>query len=402
MKNYYQILEVSPDASQEIIKEQYRFLVQAWHPDRFSTPAQKIKAEEKIKEINAAYKILRDPTKRAEYDRITNAQRASTSYESVKEAKRRADEERRNREEAENIRRKAERERESFRQYADDAQREGEEAKRRAEEEKKRRDEAKQGLRQVNTKQSSKLIRIFVALFTLIVTTVLFTTISNSLDTPAIMTRPVLSPTETLQVSRQIARPTSTTTLTPTHISPPIDSTTTQKIIFKDDFQNSNTTTVNWSSLGGTWVVEDGLLSCIANGKYLANITLPEDFTFQLDIMGINAIDKIIVFRAIDDSEHYGIDFRTNPYNDIVLVKSLPGNAGQIIQDVPFYNNNNTWYTVKVDVENNHIKVFINGQQTIDFIDTSSPITGGTVGVGAMLQPGFSVVYYDNIVISHR
>jgi len=80
----------------------------------------------------------------------------------------------------------------------------------------------------------------------------------------------------------------------------------------------------------------------------------------------------------------------------------LPGNVGQIIQAVPFANKNNTWYAVKVDVENNHIKVFVNDQQAIDFIDISSPITDGTVGVGAMLQPGFSVVYYDNIVISHR
>jgi len=190
--------------------------------------------------------------------------------------------------------------------------------------------------------------------------------------------------------------------LTPVYISPPINSTTTQRPIFKDDFQDSGTTSVNWSPLGGTWVVENGVLSCTANGKYLANITTPEDFTFQLDIMGVNVIDKIIVFRAIDDSTHYGIDFRTAPYNDIVLVKSLPGNIGRIIQTVPFENYDSTWYTIKVDVENNHIKVFVNDQQTIDFIDTSSPISDGTVGVGAMLQPGFSVVYYDNIVISHR
>jgi len=40
MKDYYQILEVGTDASQDIIKEQYRFLVQAWHPDKFPNPSQ--------------------------------------------------------------------------------------------------------------------------------------------------------------------------------------------------------------------------------------------------------------------------------------------------------------------------------------------------------------------------
>jgi curved DNA-binding protein CbpA len=67
-QNYYQILEVQPDASGDKIKEQYRFLVQAWHPDKFSKADQKARAEEKIKAINAAYDLLKDPSKRAEYD----------------------------------------------------------------------------------------------------------------------------------------------------------------------------------------------------------------------------------------------------------------------------------------------------------------------------------------------
>jgi curved DNA-binding protein CbpA len=69
MKNYYQILEVKPDASHDEIKEQYLFLIQAWHPDKFSNPAQKTKAEDRTKELNAAYEVLRNSVKRAEYDR---------------------------------------------------------------------------------------------------------------------------------------------------------------------------------------------------------------------------------------------------------------------------------------------------------------------------------------------
>ncbi len=97
MADYYQILEITPDASPEAIKEQYRFLVQAWHPDKFPNPAQKLKAEEKIKEINAAYEILRNPAKRAEYDINTNYARPSqkqgyheqtAQYESEEERRR--------------------------------------------------------------------------------------------------------------------------------------------------------------------------------------------------------------------------------------------------------------------------------------------------------------------------
>ena len=69
MKDYFAILEVSPRATQREIKEQYRFLLQAWHPDKFPTPDQKGKAEERVKELNEAYAILSDPVKRSVYER---------------------------------------------------------------------------------------------------------------------------------------------------------------------------------------------------------------------------------------------------------------------------------------------------------------------------------------------
>ena len=69
-RNYYQILEVEPDASGEKIKEQYLFLVQAWHPDKFSKADQKARADEKTKEINTAYDVLGNPARRLEYDRM--------------------------------------------------------------------------------------------------------------------------------------------------------------------------------------------------------------------------------------------------------------------------------------------------------------------------------------------
>ncbi len=68
MKDYYEILELPSDATQEEIREQYYFLIQAWHPDKFPRPAQKARAEERSKEINIAYSVLKDVQKRAKYD----------------------------------------------------------------------------------------------------------------------------------------------------------------------------------------------------------------------------------------------------------------------------------------------------------------------------------------------
>ena len=69
MQNYYEVLDVPSRASQQEIKDRYRFLANAYHPDKFSTPAHKAQAEATFKKINEAYQILSVPAKRAEYDR---------------------------------------------------------------------------------------------------------------------------------------------------------------------------------------------------------------------------------------------------------------------------------------------------------------------------------------------
>ncbi len=80
MNNYYQILEVEPNASQDQIKNQYRFLVQAWHPDKFGSAESKAKAEEKLKQINEAFTTLKDPIRREEHDRQRSYSQSTHSY----------------------------------------------------------------------------------------------------------------------------------------------------------------------------------------------------------------------------------------------------------------------------------------------------------------------------------
>jgi DnaJ-domain-containing protein 1 len=54
-----EILGLKPGASQEEVNQAYRDLVNVWHPDRFvANPRLQKKAEEKIKEINAAYEYI--------------------------------------------------------------------------------------------------------------------------------------------------------------------------------------------------------------------------------------------------------------------------------------------------------------------------------------------------------
>lgn len=69
MENFYEILGVPPQASQQKIKERFRFLANAYHPDKFSSNSHKEHAEEEFKKINQAYQVLSVPAKRADYDR---------------------------------------------------------------------------------------------------------------------------------------------------------------------------------------------------------------------------------------------------------------------------------------------------------------------------------------------
>src|SRR5512139_2010075 len=69
-RDYYEVLGVNKDASEEDLKKAYRKLAMKYHPDR--NPDAK-DAEEKFKEAKEAYEVLSDDDKRAAYDRFGHA-----------------------------------------------------------------------------------------------------------------------------------------------------------------------------------------------------------------------------------------------------------------------------------------------------------------------------------------
>src|SRR5688572_33183706 len=69
-RDYYEVLGVNKDASEDDIKKAYRKLAMKWHPDR---NPENPKAEERFKEAKEAYEILTDGQKRSMYDQFGHA-----------------------------------------------------------------------------------------------------------------------------------------------------------------------------------------------------------------------------------------------------------------------------------------------------------------------------------------
>lgn len=69
--NCYDLLEIQPTASEEVIRMAYKALVKKYHPDVYE--GDKADAEDILQKINVAYEILSDKEKRAKYGTVKRA-----------------------------------------------------------------------------------------------------------------------------------------------------------------------------------------------------------------------------------------------------------------------------------------------------------------------------------------
>ena len=67
-KNYYEILEINRNASQEIVEKAYKTLVTKYNPDNFRGDAKEL-VQKKIDDVKESYSILSDEILRKEYDK---------------------------------------------------------------------------------------------------------------------------------------------------------------------------------------------------------------------------------------------------------------------------------------------------------------------------------------------
>lgn len=79
MKDYYKILDIPENATQEDIKRAFRKLAFKYHPD--TNPGNEKQAEEKFKELNEAFGVLGDAERRRQYDFARKNQFAGVGYQ---------------------------------------------------------------------------------------------------------------------------------------------------------------------------------------------------------------------------------------------------------------------------------------------------------------------------------
>ena len=75
-KDYYSIMGVERDASQDEIKRAYRKLARRYHPD----VSKEADAEARFKDLGEAYAVLKDPEKRAAYDQLGSDWKAGQNF----------------------------------------------------------------------------------------------------------------------------------------------------------------------------------------------------------------------------------------------------------------------------------------------------------------------------------
>lgn len=83
--NHYETLGVVPTSDQEVIRRAYHDEARRWHPDRFSgrSAADLAQAEEAMRAVNEAWRILGDPGRRADFDNMRKARRNNGNMDGI-------------------------------------------------------------------------------------------------------------------------------------------------------------------------------------------------------------------------------------------------------------------------------------------------------------------------------
>lgn len=206
-----------------------------------------------------------------------------------------------------------------------------------------------------------------------------------------------------MEIAKAIPTATPTSPVSPTPEATPTPlASPTPAVLFWDDFQDKSASATKWTPMGGLWEITDGKYFCSVGGTYKSAVSVAgdvswQDFIYTLDVMGTEGVDKAVFFRYRDDKNTYAITIRSDPYNDISLGKGRNGND-ILLQQAALGNRNGVWYSINITVIANVIKVYVNNDLYISYLDDSLPILNGRIGVGVWTgATGNTTNHFDNV-----
>jgi len=185
------------------------------------------------------------------------------------------------------------------------------------------------------------------------------------------------------------------------------------EIIFSDNFTNSTASSSKWDFVSGNWIITDEHIECSEtnNGNPVDVYAIAKgsdwtDYSFSFRVLGKEGVDKSVYFRFNTFNERYSLNLRSN-YGvglggDISLGKQTPTeNYHELVNPLPKLIDNDTWYSVKIEVISSTINIYIDDHLYITYSDPN-PIIHGKIGLkvwpgGYASAPCTTTTWFDDV-----
>jgi hypothetical protein len=172
------------------------------------------------------------------------------------------------------------------------------------------------------------------------------------------------------------------------------------ELLFRDAF--NDTIAEQWTmDRPEAWQIVNGRLrATLPNEKQVRSLAYAgtdrwRDYVIDLDVCGVRGVDKGIVVRIDGESRGVGFDLRGGRYNDIVLYRGYESWARTSVA-----NRNGVWYHVRIEVQRNHYRAFVDGERVIDFADDSNSRPRGRFALAAYTGGvGACEILFDNVEV---
>ncbi len=152
-------------------------------------------------------------------------------------------------------------------------------------------------------------------------------------------------------------------------------------VLFSDDFEDGNST--GWTSNGGTWnVAADDTKILVQKANTTGLITAGDtwtDYVYEAKVrVPISNANAGLVFRVLDNKNFYMYRINTSAQK-LELYKSVDGVMTNVSSKT-FTTAAKQWYTLKVIVQGNTVKGFVDGERTMEWTNPVTELTAGKIG----------------------